>query len=74
MAIFCYQGVNYANGLSLRQKGMVLAMTRQMTDLLELQTTVNQVLEEEGENASVETKARSIIVNKTFEQACKWVR
>ena len=51
----------------------MLTMTRQMTELLELQTLVNQVLAEEGENASSETKARSAIVNKTFEQACKWV-
>ena len=48
-------------------------MTRQMTELLELQTKVNQVLEEEGEHASTEIKARSAIVNKTCEQACKWV-
>ena len=67
------QGVNYVNSLSHQEKSMVLTMTRQMTELLELQTLVNQVLEEEGENASIETKARSAIVIKTFEQACKWV-
>ena len=66
------QGVNYVNGLSLQEKSMVLTMTRQMPELLELQTLVNQVVEEEGENASIETKARSVIVFKTFEQACKW--
>ena len=52
---------------------MVITMTRQMTELLELQTLVNQVLEEEGENASIETNALSAILNQTCEQACKWV-
>ena len=48
-------------------------MTAKLAELLELQTTINQMLQEEGENATMQTKALSIIAKKTFEQACQWV-
>jgi len=64
-----------ANNLPADKYSAIYDMVRQMTELLELQTTVNQLLEEEKEGAgvTVKTKALSVIVNKTFEQACKWV-
>lgn len=43
-------------------------------ELLELQTTVYDVVLQEGENVTVHMEALSVIVNKTLEQACQWVR
>ena len=40
---------------------------------MELRNTVNDLLQAEGENPTVKTKALSVIINKTSEQACEWV-
>ena len=44
-----------------------------MNELFEQHAEVSQLLFEEGENASDETKVLSLIMNKTFEQTCKWM-
>ena len=51
-----------------------------MNELFEQHAEVSQLLFEEGENASDETKVLSLIIiiiiiimNKTFEQTCKWM-
>ena len=51
-------------------------LINKMTELVTVQVNVNQLLLEEGgrDNATVETRTMSAIVNKTLEQACKWVR
>ena len=50
-------------------------LINKMTELITVQVNVNQLLLEGGRNnATVETRTMSAIVNKTLEQACKWVR
>ena len=48
-------------------------MIARMAELMELRNTVNDLLQAEGESATVKTKALSVIINKTSEQACEWV-
>ena len=45
-----------------------------LSELFDHQTTVQNLLEEEGENATIETKALSVIISKTLQQTCSWVR
>lgn len=52
----------------MRQK-----LVAKMTELMDLQLAVNDLLEEEGENVTNSTKALSLITNNTSEQACQWV-
>ena len=44
------------------------------SELYKHQTTVEDLLVDEGENATIETRALSVIINKTIYQTCSWVR
>ena len=54
-------------------EGVKQRMIARMAELMELRNTVNDLLQAEGESATVKTKALSVIINKTSEQACEWV-
>ena len=44
-----------------------------IVELMQLRNTINNLLQSQGENATVKTKALSVIINKTSEQAYEWV-
>ena len=52
----------------------VLGVAQNLSELLDYQTTVQDLLEEEGDNATIETQALSVIISKTLQQTCSWVR
>ena len=52
----------------------VTNIASKMTELFDLHNTVMEILEEEGENATIEMKALSVILNKTLQHARSWVR
>ena len=52
----------------------VTNIASKMTELFNLHNTVMEILEEEGENATIEMKALSVILNKTLQHAHSWVR
>ena len=52
----------------------VLRVAQNLSELYDHQTTVQDLLEEEGENATIETRALSVVISKTLQQTCSWVR
>ena len=52
----------------------VTDIASKMTELFDLHKTVVEILEEEGENATIEMNALSVILNKTLQHARSWVR
>ena len=52
----------------------IIEVALNLGQLYDHQTTVQDLLEEEGENATIETQALSVVISKTLQQTCSWVR
>ena len=51
----------------------VTNLASNMSELFSLKNTVDDILMDDAENATVETKALSKILDSTFQEACSWV-
>ena len=54
-------------------KSNVTNLASKMAELFSLKNTVDDILMDDAENATVETKALSKILDNTFQEACSWV-
>ena len=55
-------------------KEQVNKVAVKLAELYDHQTTVQDLLDDEEDNASIETRALSVINNKIIHQTCTWVR
>ena len=59
---------------SQNRKEQVNKVAVKLAELYDHQTTVQDLLDDEEDNASIETRALSVINNKIIHQTCTWVR
>ena len=51
----------------------VINLASKMAELFSLKNTIDDILMDDAENATAETKALSKILDSTFQEACSWV-